>query len=410
MGKDNLYTINMPIYRYTAKNEFGETIKGKVEAKNTNQAANALISRSLLIINIKPIAEGSFGFIQSKLMGVRDDDLVNFTRQLSTMIGAGLPLATSLVILQEQAKPAMAAVVTKLLKDVESGKSFAEALKEHPEVFSRVYIQLVRAGEIGGVLDSVLERLALTLEKQKDFAAKTKGAMIYPIIVLFAMLIVGFIMMVFVLPQLTEMYRDFGADLPLPTRILMGVSGLMASYWWAMFIVGIVFFVIFRTWVKTDSGEHNFDKFLNKIPIYGVLRTKIILTEFARTLSLLLSAGVSLLEALDIVGNALESVTYRDAVKEAKKEIERGLSLSAAIEIKEVFPSLLPQMIQVGEETGRIDEILFKLSEYYEKESEYAVKNLTTAIEPLIMIVLGAGVGFMVVSIMMPIYSLSSQF
>jgi len=400
----------MPIYRYTAKNEFGETIKGKVEAKNTNQAANALISRSLLIINIKPIAEGSFGFIQSKLMGVRDDDLVNFTRQLSTMIGAGLPLATSLVILQEQAKPAMAAVVTKLLKDVESGKSFAEALKEHPEVFSRVYIQLVRAGEIGGVLDSVLERLALTLEKQKDFAAKTKGAMIYPIIVLFAMLIVGFIMMVFVLPQLTEMYRDFGADLPLPTRILMGVSGLMASYWWAMFIVGIVFFVIFRTWVKTDSGEHNFDKFLNKIPIYGVLRTKIILTEFARTLSLLLSAGVSLLEALDIVGNALESVTYRDAVKEAKKEIERGLSLSAAIEIKEVFPSLLPQMIQVGEETGRIDEILFKLSEYYEKESEYAVKNLTTAIEPLIMIVLGAGVGFMVVSIMMPIYSLSSQF
>lgn len=400
----------MPIYKYTAKNDFGETIKGKVEAKNTNQAANALISRSLLIINIRPIAEGSFGFIQSKLMGVKDDDLVNFTRQLSTMIGAGLPLATSLVILQEQAKPAMAAVVTKLLKDVESGKSFAEALKEHPDVFSRVYIQLVRAGEIGGVLDSVLERLALTLEKQKDFAAKTKGAMIYPIIVLFAMLIVGFIMMVFVLPQLTEMYKDFGADLPLPTRILMGVSGLMASYWWAMFIVGVVFFLIFRTWVKTDSGEHNFDKFLNKIPIYGVLRTKIILTEFARTLSLLLSAGVSLLEALDIVGNALESVTYRDAVKEAKKEIERGLSLSAAIEIKEVFPSLLPQMIQVGEETGRIDEILFKLSEYYEKESEYAVKNLTTAIEPLIMIVLGAGVGFMVVSIMMPIYSLSSQF
>lgn len=400
----------MPIYKYTAKNEHGETIKGKVEAKNTNQAANALISRSLLIINIRPIAEGSFGFIQSKLMGVKDDDLVNFTRQLSTMIGAGLPLATSLVILQEQAKPAMAAVVIKILKDVESGKSFAEALQEHPEVFSRVYIQLVRAGEIGGVLDSVLDRLALTLEKQKDFAAKTKGAMIYPIIVLFAMLIVGFIMMVFVLPQLTEMYRDFGADLPLPTRILMGVSGLMASYWWVMFIVGIVFFLLFRTWVKTESGEHSFDKFLNKIPIYGVLRTKIILTEFARTLSLLLSAGVSLLEALDIVGNALESVTYRDAVKEAKKEIERGLSLSAAIEIKEVFPSLLPQMIQVGEETGRIDEILFKLSEYYEKESEYAVKNLTTAIEPLIMIVLGAGVGFMVVSIMMPIYSLSSQF
>ncbi len=400
----------MPIYRYTAKNEFGETVKGKVEAKNTNQAANALISRSLLVINIKPIAETSFGALQSKLMGVKEDDLVNFTRQLSTMIGAGLPLATCLVILQEQAKPAMAAVVTKILKDVESGKSFAEALKQHAEVFSRVYIQLVRAGEIGGVLEDVLERLADTLEKQKDFRAKTKGAMIYPVIVMIAMVVVAFVMMVFVLPQLTEMYTDFGADLPITTKILIAVSNFMASFWWLIIILAIAAFLLFRTWVKTEQGERSFDKFLSKIPIFGVLRTKLILTEFARTLALLLSAGVSLLEALDIVGNALNSIVFREAVIDGKKEIERGLSLSAALEIKEVFPALLPQMIQVGEETGRIDEILFKLSEYYEKESEYAVKNMTAAIEPMIMIILGLGVGFMVISIMMPIYSLTTQF
>jgi len=400
----------MPIYHYTAKNEYGETVKGKVEAKNTNQAANALISRSLLVINIKPIAETSFGALQSKLMGVKEDDLVNFTRQLSTMIGAGLPLATCLVILQEQAKPAMAAIVTKLLKDVESGKSFAEALKEHTEVFSRVYIQLIRAGEIGGVLEEVLERLADTLEKQKDFRAKTKGAMIYPVIVLIAMVVVAFVMMVFVLPQLTEMYTDFGADLPFTTKVLIAVSTFMARYWWSIILAAVGAFMVFRTWVKTESGERTFDSFLSKIPIFGVLRTKLILTEFARTLALLLSAGVSLLEALDIVGNALNSIVYREAVIEGKKEIERGLSLSAALEIKEVFPALLPQMIQVGEETGRIDEILFKLSEYYEKESEYAVKNMTAAMEPMIMIVLGLGVGFMVVSIMMPIYSLTTQF
>jgi type IV pilus assembly protein PilC len=400
----------MPIYRYTAKNEHGETVKGKVEARNTNQAAGALMSRSLLVIEIKPLSESSFGYLQSKLMGVKADDLVNFTRQLSTMIGAGLPLATCLAILQEQSKPAMAAVVTKLLKDVESGNSFAKALAEHPDVFSRVYIQLVRAGELGGVLDNVLDRLAATLEKQKDFAAKTKGAMIYPVIVLIAMVIVAFVMMVFVMPQLTAMYKDFGADLPITTKILITVSDLMAKIWWLMIVLAIGGFLILRTWFKTESGERTLDKILRKIPIVGELRSKITLTEFARTLSLLLGAGVSMLESLDIVGKALNSIVYREALLGAKKEVERGVSLSTSLEIHEVFPAMLSQMILVGEQTGRIDEILLKLSEYYEKESEYAVKNLTAAMEPMIMIILGVGVGFLVVSIMMPIYSLTTQF
>jgi type IV pilus assembly protein PilC len=400
----------MPIYRYTAKNEHGETVKGKVEARNTNLAASALISRSLLVIEIKPISETSFSYLQSKMMGVKLDDIVNFTRQLSTMIGAGLPLATSLSILQEQSKPAMSAVVTKLLKDVESGKSFAKALQEHPDVFSRVYTQLVRAGEVGGVLDNVLDRLALTLEKQKDFAAKTKSAMIYPIIVLIAMIVVGFIMMVFVMPQMTEMYKDFGAELPITTKILIAVSNFMANFWWLIILLAIGGFIALRTWIKTEPGEKMFDEIIRKTPIIGNLRTKIILTEFARTLSLLLSSGVSLLEALDIVGEALNSVTFRNAVIDSKKEIERGVNLSTALEIHEVFPPILPQMISVGEETGQIDEILEKLSEYYEKESEYAVKNLTSAVEPIIMIILGVGVGFMVISIIMPIYNLTTQF
>ncbi|KUK79562.1 MAG: Type IV fimbrial assembly protein PilC [Microgenomates bacterium 39_7] len=400
----------MPIYRYTAKNEHGETVKGKVEARNTNQAASALIGRSLLVIDIKSISETSFSYLQSKMMGVKLDDIVNFTRQLSTMIGAGLPLATSLSILQEQSKPAMSAVVTKLLKDVESGNSFAKALQEHPDVFSRVYIQLVRAGEAGGVLENVLDRLAITLEKQKGFAAKTKGTMIYPIIVLVAMVAVGFIMMIFVMPQMTEMYKDFGAELPLPTKILIAISDFMANFWWLIIMLAIGGFIAFRTWIKTKPGEKMFDEIVHKIPIIGNLRTKITLTEFARTLSLLLSSGVSLLEALDIVGEALNSVTFRNAVIEAKKEIERGVNLSTALEIHEVFPPILPQMISVGEETGQIDEILEKLSEYYEKESEYAVKNLTTAVEPVIMIILGLGVGFMVISIIMPIYNLTAQF
>lgn len=400
----------MPIYKYTAKNEYGESVKGKVEARNKSHAASALISRNLLVIDIVSIADSSLNFIQSKFGGVKTDDVVNLTRQLATMISAGLPLATALAILQEQSKPAMSAIVSKVLQDIEGGSTFAKALQEHPAVFSRVYIQLVRAGEIGGMLDGVLERLAETLEKQKDFAAKTKGAMIYPAIVMIAMLVVGFVMMVFVMPQLTAMYKDFGAELPITTKILIGMSDFMVKFWW-LFIGGAVagFFGV-RTWSKTEAGERIIDELLFKIPVIGNLRVKLILTEFARTLSLLIHAGVSLLESLEIVGTAISSYSFRNAVLDSKEEVEKGANLSASLGSHEVFPSILSQMVAVGEETGRMDEILLKLSEYYEKESEYGVKNLTAMMEPLIMIVLGIGVGFLVISIMMPIYSLTTQF
>ena len=400
----------MPIYKYTAKNEYGETLKGKVEAKSKNQAASALMGRKLLVIDIKPINVTSLSFIETKLMGVKTNDLVNFTRQLATMINAGLPLASALAILQEQSKPAMTAVVSKLLKDVESGKSFAGALQQHPDIFSRVYIQLVKAGEAGGVLDDVLERLALMMEKQKDFRSKTIGAMIYPVIVLLAMVGVAFIMMVFVMPQMTSMYADFSAELPFNTKVLIAVSNFMAQYWWLFILSTILGFLGLRTWYKTEKGEAVIDKLILKIPIIGNLRTKTVLTEFARTLSLLIHAGVALLEALDIVAEALKSVTFRDAIKQSKDEVEKGVSLSQAIEIYDIFPPILSQMVAVGEETGKIDEILAKLAEYYEKETEYAIKNLTTMIEPLILIILGVGVGFMVISIIMPIYNLTGQF
>jgi type IV pilus assembly protein PilC len=368
------------------------------------------MNRKLLVIDIRPISEGSWSYLQSKIFGVKQDDLVNFTRQLATMINAGLPLSSALSILQEQSNPAMASVVTKVLKDVEGGKSLAGALQEHPDIFNRVYVQLVRAGEAGGVLDNVLRRLADTLEKQKDFRAKTKSAMIYPVIVLVAMVVVAFIMMVFVMPQLTQMYQEFEAELPLPTKVLISVSNFMAQFWW-VFIGGTIAAVLgLRTWSKTEQGEKAIDQFILKLPVVGVLRKKLVLTEFSRTLALLITAGVSLLESLDIVSEALDSISFREVISQAKDEVEKGVSLSQALEVHDIFPPILPQMVSVGEETGRIDEILEKLSEYYEKESEYAVKNLTTMMEPMIMIILGVGVGFMAISIIMPIYNLTDQF
>lgn len=400
----------MPIFKYLVKNKQGENVKGKVEAISRAQAVSTLIGRDLFVIDVVPLGQNSgflAGLTQNK---VKFEELVNFTRQLATMINAGLPLATALSILEEQSKTEMAKLTGNLLKDVEGGLSFSMALDKYRDNFSRIYVQLVRAGEMGGVLDEVLDRLAITMEKEKDFRAKTKGAMVYPVIIVLAMIAVAIVMMVAVVPKLTTMYQDFGAELPAATKILMSMSGFFVNFWWILVLLLGVIGLALRTFKKTVQGELIIDRFLLKVPIVGILKQKIVLTDFTRTLSLLLGAGVSLLEALDVVASAIGSAVYRSQLKEINKQVEKGVTLSDAIAHYENFPSILFQMISVGEETGKLDEILGKISEYFEKESEYAIKNLTTAIEPMIMIMLGLGVGFIVIAIIMPIYSLTSQF
>lgn len=400
----------MSIYNYLVKNEYGESIKGKVEANSERHAASILSTRGMLVIDISPIGDETWAKIKESLVGIKQTDIVNFTRQLSTMISAGLPLAGALNILQAQGKPEMAKMIGELLKDIEGGATFSSALAKHPKVFSRVYIQLVHAGEVGGVLDNILNRLAEVMEKEKDFRAKTKGAMIYPVIVVLAMIAVGIIMMIFVIPKMLSMFTDFGAELPLPTKILIGVSGFMAKFWYILLIIIGAGIYAFRRIYSTKKGQREIDRLIMKVPIIGTLRVKTVLTDFSRTLALLLGSGVSLMEALEIVGDAISSILYREAVADARKRIEKGVPLSQAIAAQEIFPPILDQMIAVGEETGKMDEILTKLSNYFELETGYAVKNLTSAIEPLIMIVLGIGVGLMVVAVIMPIYSLTSQF
>lgn len=400
----------MPIFKYQAKNSHGESIKGKVEARNVSQAASALRSRDLLVIKIEAENSSFFTQLQSSLSGVKEDDVVALTRQLSTMVTAGLSLTQSLSILQQQTKPGMAVLLDKLLQEVEGGSTFAKALSEHPKQFSRIYVQLVKAGETAGVLDDVLLRLAENMEKSKDFRAKTKGALIYPTIVVVAMLAVTAIMMIFVVPKLTEMYKDFGADLPVVTQILIDTSDAFSQYWWVVgaALVGAGFGI--NRWYKTKMGERKITQWLLKIPIYGELRKKIILTEFTRTMSLLLTAGISLLEALEVASDATDLILYREALAESYSKVEKGQSLARTLTDQDLFPPILTQMVSVGEETGKLDEVLMKISAYFQSESEQAIKNLTTALEPMIMLVLGLGVGFMVFAIVMPIYTLTSQF
>lgn len=400
----------MAIFQYTVKNEHGETIRGRVEAQTKEQASSILRNRSLLVISLKPQNDTLLTALNSSLMGIKSDEIVSFTRQLSTMVTAGLTLTESLHILQQQSKPAMERMIGSLLREIEGGSTFAKALQSQGKTFSPVYIQLVRAGETAGMLDTVLARLADTLEKQREFAGKVKGALIYPIIVIIAMIIVAFVMMVFVIPKLTQMYKELGAELPLVTQILIDVSDFFASFWYLIIFAVIVGLIAFQAWKKTEKGRRQFDAFMLKIPVLGILRQKVILTEFCRTMSLLLSAGISVLQALEILTDAQDNMLYHDALAVASDQVEKGVPLSQTISKYDFFPPIVSQMIGVGEETGKVDEVLLKLSVYFESESEQEVRNLTAAFEPLIMVVLGLGVGVLVIAIIMPIYNITSSF
>ena len=401
----------MPFFKYTVRNEHGETVRGKVEAQTIQQAVGLLHNRSLLVISISPFKEDVFSGFKSIFNGISQNEIVGFTRQLSTMVTAGLTLNEALGILRQQSKTSLNKMVGDLQREIEGGSSFAHALELQGKTFSTIYIQLVRAGEVAGVLQDVLARLADTMEKQKEFRSKTKGALIYPVIVVLTMIGVGVVMMIFVIPRLTQMYTDLHIKLPITTQILITTSTIMSQYWFVVLGVLIGSIVGFQKWKSTKKGRLQFDHFILKLPLMGVLQQKLVITEFCRTSSLLLNAGISVLQVLEIIAYGVDNMVYQEALLSARKKIEKGFSLSQSlVDYADIFPPIVLQMISVGEETGKLDDVMMKLSVYFEAETEQEVKNLTTAFEPLVMIVLGLGVGVLVVAIIMPIYQLTTGF
>jgi type IV pilus assembly protein PilC len=400
----------MKQFRYKVRDEAGKAVSGELEATDEASAVRLLRNRRYFIVEVSESQENELSGLMNRFKRVSTDDLVNFTRQLSTMIAAGLPLNEALAILKVQSSQAMSLIVGSIEAEVQGGSSLADAMEVSSNVFPRVYIALVRAGESAGVLDEVLQRLANNLEKQREFRNKTKGALIYPAIVIVGMIVVGAIMMIFVVPKLTEMYADFGAELPLPTQILIWVSNFMVSFWWLLAIVtGIVVWVAAK-WSRTDAGGQVIEEFIFKLPILGKLRQQIVLTEFTRTLGLMVGAGISILDGLRIVSEAVGSRIIGRRLIEAAERVEKGQPLGRTLALMPEFPPIVPQMLAVGEQTGKVDEILEKLAIYFEGESETAVKALTTAIEPLIMVVMGIGVGFLIMAVILPIYNLTAQF
>lgn len=395
------------IYKATTKT--GQLQQGIIDAKDVNEAAFYIRSKDLLPISIKPKPEESFSF-SKYFKRSSNNDLVLFTRQLSSILTSGLTLMQALSILKDQTEgDAMKDVVNGIIADVQEGKTLSSSMERFPKVFSNIYVSLIKAGESSGFLDKILDRLANNLEKDAKLKSTISSALLYPIIIVVLMVVVMTVMMIFVVPQLTLLYSNLNIELPITTQIVVSISNFTITFW--PLVIGVIVLLIFlyNRWISTEAGKLLRDEIMLRLPVFGRLLQLSILTEFARTLGLLVGAGTlvvqSLLETADIAGNTV----YKNAILDISKRVEKGITMGDAMSTYSIFPPILVQMVRIGEQTGKLDESLLKASEYFERDVEQGVKGLTTALEPFIMIVLGIGVAFLIISVITPIYNLTSS-
>ena len=396
--------------RYKAITRDNKIIRGLVDAKDINEAASYLRNKNLVPITIAQEAQNSILKNLPFLGKIKKSDLLIFTRQLSSMLSSGLTLIRSLEILREQfTNEAMLENVSSIITDIEEGKTFSFAISKFPDVFSPIYVSIIKSAESSGLLDRALLRLSDNLEKEEKLKGTIKAALTYPAIVVLLMTVVVFIMMTFVIPQLANLYKGLNVELPLPTKIIISVSGFFVVFWPLIIGLAALSIFLYRRWYKTEAGRLIIDNFMLKIPVFGNLIKKVILTELARTLGVLVGSGSLVVDSLIQTSDTLGNIHYKNAVKDVAKKVENGVAIGDAMSSYSLFPPLLVQLVKIGEQTGKLDETLLKASEYFEGETEQIVKTLTTALEPLIMITLGVGVAFLMISVITPIYSLISS-
>ena len=391
--------------------ENGKITTGSLESENRDSVINHLKQSGSTVLEVseqKAIIQTQLNSLFSK---VSFNDVVDVTRQLAIMLNSGLTIVESLDILKKQtAKPALLNLIVKIESDVKAGSSFSATLENHRDIFSNLYISLVKAGEASGQLDKGLMKLAINLEHQRTFRAKLKSAMIYPVMVIVAMIGVFFIMMSFVLPKLLSVYKEFNVELPGSTKFLMTVSDIFNKFWPIILVLMIASVVGLIKFYKSRAGHQIFDAIFLRLPLFARIIKIGALVNATRTLAILIEAGVSILDGLEIITETTSNVIYQNALHSVRNKIEKGLSFGMALEQAKIFPPILVQMVTVGEKTGHLDTTLGHLADYFESESEIAIKSLTTMIEPSILIVLGLSVGFVVISIITPIFKLTSSF
>ncbi len=395
---------------YKVKDRGGKVVSGSMEGASSAAVAKTLRDRGFQPISVDQQKKSSLKkeiTIPGLSGRIKVKDVSVFSRQFSTMINSGLSLLRSLSILGEQTvNKALGKVIDGIKADVEQGTSLSAAMEKHPKAFSRLYVSMVRAGEVGGVLDETLNRLADTLEAAVELRQKIKSAMMYPVAVMGLVVLIVTAMLLFVVPQFVGLYEDLGGTLPLPTRVLIIISKILTKFWWGVTVATIAGVIGFKRWKATEKGRTTWDIIKLKMPIFGNLIHKTALARFSHTLAALTRTGVPILQSLDIVAETSGNAVVGRAVRDVQASIKEGESLASPLANHKVFPPMVVQMMAVGEETGALDVMLEKVGQFYDREVEAMVDGLTSLIEPLLIVVLGLSVGGMLVALYMPMFNL----
>lgn len=399
----------MPVYVAVVETKRGRKLKREIDAPNDKIAISNLKRQNYVVKKIKPKPKDLFESIAFMQPKVQNKDIVIFTRQFSTMIDAGLPLVQGLTILAEQSEnPTFKKMLKEITKDVEGGSTLAEAMKKHPKVFDSLFVNLIAAGEMGGVLDTILRRLADYIEKAEKLKSQIKGAMVYPIVVIVIAIIVISIIMIFVIPVFQDMFSSMGAGLPVPTQIVINLSKFMKGniIWILLGIAALVF--SFKYYRNTKGGRRSTDALALKLPIFGDLLKKYAVARFTRTLGTMISSGVPILDALEIVARSSGNVILEEVIMEVRSSIAEGQTIAEPLSENDIFPGMVVQMISVGEATGALDTMLNKIADFYDAEVDAAVGALTAMLEPILMVFLGGTIGGVVIAMYLPIFKMAS--
>lgn len=403
----------MPIFYYKAKNKSGHTVSGTVDSGSVDAAAEALSVQNLAIISISQRPVNPYAFLANFFVfnKVSSKDLVIFFRQLAVMLEANLPIVKALRILSEQAKNEnLKNIIAGLADEIDGGSPLSASMNFYPEVFSKFYVNIIKSGETSGRLSEVMDYLADQKEKDYDLEAKVKGAMIYPAFIVAVLVVVGFIVVAFVIPNITAVLVESGVALPLLTRILITVANFLRSFWWLVVLLAICFSGLWLYWIKTPSGRNFYDEMKLRLPIFGTVFQNIYVVRICLSFATLVKGGVPIALALDIVKDVVDNAVYAEILGEAVRSVDEGNQVSEAFTNQKYVPIIVSQMISIGEESGKLDEVLERAADFYAREIDNTVRNLSNLIEPIIMVVLGLAVGLFVAAVILPMWQLSSSF
>ncbi len=389
------------VFEWEGKDKNGKLVRGEMRAGGESVVSASLRRQGILVSKVKKRRMSGGKSIKQK-------DIAIFTRQIATMMRAGVPLLQSFdIVARGSTNPRVTKLLTDIRSDIETGTSLSSAFRKHPLYFDALYCNLVEAGEAAGILETLLERLATYQEKTLEIKRKIKGALMYPVAVLVVAFVVVSIIMIFVIPAFKEVFTSFGADLPAPTLIVMGISEYFVKYWWLIFgVIGGATYFFLESWKRSEKMQKTMDRLLLKVPVFGDLIYKSAVARWTRTLSTMFAAGVPLVEALDSVGGASGNAVFAEATEQIQKDVSTGVALTTAMQTTGVFPVMVLQMSAIGEESGALDHMLAKAAEFFEQEVDEAVKGLQSLLEPIIIVILGTIIGGIVVSMYLPIFKL----